>query len=232
MKKLILLLPLLLLVSACNPKKEGVRGVARNANINGATGNFIAAASCPQTGQQSSLGIGTIFDNGQQQQFSLDAVSGTFESRVKAFLSASTAPSEIGQISGLPTDRTGVRFQGVIKLGSNGAVVAAQSKMLIKVYDSFVLNSELDPNGQKYEPIALEFLPTGGTQISGQFNLQTGDGFVSYRDSFGEVRFEGRLDAQNFSGLVKFQNSKNVSGGGALSGTLGQFYVARCAIIQ
>ena len=228
MKKLILLLPLFSLMIACNPKKDGVRGqVTRDPKTNGIVGNFVTATSCPQA----NMSIGTIFDN-SQQQVTLDSVSGTFESRVKAFLSASTAASEIGQISGLPTDQTGVRFQGTIKIGANGTVDGTQSKMLIKIYDSFVLNSELDANGQKFEAITLEFLPKAPTQITGQFNLQTGEGYTSFRDSFGEVRFEGRIDAQNFSGVVKFQNTKNVNGGNALSGTLGQFYVARCAIIQ
>ncbi len=227
MKTIILLLPLFLVVIACNPKKDGVRSVTRDPNINGIVGNFVTATTCPQA----NMSIGTIFDNGQQQ-VTLDSVSGSFESRVKAFLSASTAANEIGQISGLPTDQTGVRFQGTVKIGANGAVDGTRSKMLIKVYDSFVLNSELDANGQKFEAIALEFLPRAPTQISGQFNMQTGEGYASFRDSYGEVRFEGRIDAQNFSGVVKFQNTKNVNGGTALSGTLGQFYVARCAIIQ
>ncbi len=227
MKTLILLLPLFLVVIACNPKKDGVRSVTRDPKTNGIVGNFVTATTCPQA----NMSIGTIFDNGQQQ-VTLDSVSGTFESRVKAFLSASTAANEIGQISGLPTDQTGVRFQGTVKIGANGAVDGTRSKMLIKVYDSFVLNSELDANGQKFEAIALEFLPKAPTQISGQFNMQTGEGYASFRDSYGEVRFEGRIDAQNFSGVVKFQNTKNVNGGAALSGMLGQFYVARCAIIQ
>ena len=185
-----------------------------------------------QAAPQGVSGIGTIFDNGQQATITLDTVSGTFEDRVKGLLSAVTAANEIGQISGLPSDQTGVRFQGIIKIDAAGSVLAAQSKMLIKVYDSFVVNSQLDPNGQKYEPIAIEITPTSGTQIQGKFNMQTGEGYASFRDSFGEIRFEGKLDAQTFSGVVHFQNTKNVNGGSAASGTLGQFYVARCGIIQ
>ena len=105
--------------------------------------------------------------------------------------------------------------------------------MLIKVYDSFILNAQLDSSGAKFDAIQIEFLPGPAVQTSGQFNLQTGDGFISFKDSYGEVRFEGRLDAQNFTGLVKFQNAKNVNVGAApVSGTLGQFKVARCGIIQ
>ena len=228
MKKLFILLPSFLLVIACNPKKEAVRG-----NFNRDAGGSIAGAlavtnSCPQ----GVSGIGTIFDDGQMTQVSLDSVSGNFETRVKALLSATTSSDEVGQISGLATDQTGVRFQGIVKLDAKGLVIGAQSKMLIKIYDSYVLNSQLDPNGTKYEPIAIEFIPTSGSQIQGQFNLQTGEGSVSFRDSYGEVRFEGRMNAQTFSGVVKFQNTRNINGGTAASGTLGQFYVARCGLIQ
>ncbi|OFZ29278.1 MAG: hypothetical protein A2622_07625 [Bdellovibrionales bacterium RIFCSPHIGHO2_01_FULL_40_29] len=229
MKKLLPLLILPLLVVACNPKKDPVRATVNTTNtLNNTIGSFSGTTTCPQ----GTTGIGTIYDNGQQAQMTLDSSSGTFESRVKALLSATISPDEIGQISSSPTDSTGVRFQGMVRVDGNGMVVAAQSKMLIKVYDSFVLNAQLDPNGTAYEPVAIEFLPTNGSTITGQFNLQTGDGYMSFKDSYGEVRFDGRLDAQTFSGVVRFQNTRNVNGGAAASGTLGQFYVARCGIIQ
>ncbi len=228
MKKLTFVLPLFLLAVACNPKKDPVRG---NYNRD-AGGNIVGAFSTSNSCPQSVSGIGTIFESAQPAQITLDAVSGNFESRVKALLSATTKADEVGQISGLATDQTGVRFQGIVKLDANGVVIGASSKMLMKVYDSFVLNSQLDPNGTKYEPITIEFLPTSGSQIQGQFNLQTGEGAVSFRDSYGEVRFEGRMDAQTFSGVVKFQNTRNINSGSAASGTLGQFYVARCGLIQ
>lgn len=228
MKKLFLLVPSLFLVIACNPKKTAVRGNFNRDAGGSIVGTFSGTNTCPQ----GVSGIGTIFDDGQMTQVSLDSVSGNFESRVKALLSATTSPDEVGQISGSATDQTGVRFQGLVKLDAKGVVIGSQSKMLIKIYDSFVLSSQLDPNGTKYEPIAIEFLPTSGSQIQGQFNLQTGEGSVSFRDSYGEVRFEGRMDAQTFSGVVKFQNTRNINGGSAASGTLGQFYVARCGLIQ
>ncbi len=228
MKKLFILLPSFLLVIACNPKKEAVRGNFNRDASGNIVGTFTGTNSCPQ----GVSGIGTIFDDGQLAQVSLDSVSGNFETRVKALLSATTSSDEVGQISGSATDQTGVRFQGVVKLDTSGLVIGAQSKMLIKIYDSYVLNSQLDPNGKKYEPIAIEFLPTSGSQIQGKFNLQTGEGSISFRDSYGEVRFEGRMDAQTFSGAIKFQNTRNVNGGAAASGTLGQFYVARCGLIQ
>lgn len=226
MKNILLLIPLLVLV-ACNKGKDPVRASVQTNTGANIAGDFTLTNQCPQ----GTSGIGAIFDSGPTQG-SLYTSAGTFEDRVKALLSANVAAGDVGQISGLENDSTGVRFQGVIKLDTAGNVIAANSKMLIKVYDSFILNSQLDPNGTKYDAIQIEFVPKNNVQINGQFNLQTGEGYVSYRDAYGEVRFEGRLDAQTFGGVVKFQNTKNVNGGAAASGTLGQFKVARCGIIQ
>lgn len=96
--------------------------------------------------------------------------------------------------------------------------------MSIKVYDSYTL--------QGSDPITIEFSTANSSQIAGQFNLSTGVGYVTFTDRYGSVRFDGTLSAQTFSGEVRFQNATNVDGGAAASGTLGQFTVARCGIIQ
>lgn len=211
MKKLLLLAPLLFLV-ACNPKKDTKASVIRSNTLGNIGG--LNTGSC----MNGTSNIGAIYDAGQS------GAAGTFEDRVKALLSATIDPSEVGTISSAATDPTGLRFSGIIKLDSNGAVVASASSMLIKVYDSYTLSGQ--------DPIPLEFSTNKGAQITGQFNISTGDGSVSFTDKYGVIRFEGRVDAQSFSGVVKFQNSASVSGGSAASGTLGQFYVARCGIIQ
>lgn len=231
MKNILLLIPLLAFLG-CDPKKSTVKanvqsGVPTNGQAAASTniaGDFTLSNQCPQ----GVSGIGSIWDSGGTAE-SLYTSSGSFEDRVKALLSASIAASGVGQISGLESDSTGLRFQGVVKLDAAGNVVAANSKMLIKVYDSFV--GQPDSNGVKSEPIKIDFI-SSKAQISGQINMQTGQGYVSFSDSYGEVRFEGRLDAQFFTGLVKFQNAKNVNEGAPAGDTLGQFKVARCGIIQ
>ena len=230
MKKQLLLVPLLMTLVACNPSKDPVRattflGANTSANL---ARDFVLSNKCPQ----GTSGIGAISDT-VQTAGSLYSTPGTFQDRVKALLSAAVLATDIGDISGSEFDSTGVRFQGVIKMDpTSGIVDGANSKMLIKIYDSFYVNAMNDPNGTKYDAIQIEFSPLKNAQISGQFNMQTGDGFLSFRDSYGEIRFEGRLDAQFFSGVVKFQNTKNVNGGDPASGTVGQFKVARCGIIQ
>ncbi|MFZ3229449.1 MAG: hypothetical protein WA160_04540 [Pseudobdellovibrio sp.] len=220
MKKVLLLVPFIFL-AACNPKKD----TSKAANVRANTFSPIGGLSNSVCANGTSS-VGAIYDSGTS------SASGTFEDRVKALLSATVDPSEIGQISSSPTDATGVRFKGMLKLDQSGNVVAASSSMSIKVYDSYVVNSQLDASGNKMSEITIDFSASKGTAITGQFNVTTGDGSVSFSDKYGVVRFVGRLDAQNFSGTVSFQNNVNVNGGAGASGTLGQFSVARCGIIQ
>ncbi len=230
MKKQLLLVPLFMTLAACNPSKDPVRATTLLGSNTGAnlSREFVLTKQCPQ----GISGIGAISDT-VQSAGSLYSTPGTFQDRVKALLSAAVLSTDVGDISGSEFDATGVRFQGVIKMDpTSGIVDGSNSKMLIKVYDSFYVNAMNDPNGTKYDAIQLEFSPLKNAQVSGQFNLQTSEGFLSFRDSYGEVRFEGRLDAQFFSGIVKFQNTKNVNGGDPATGTVGQFKVARCGIIQ
>lgn len=219
MKKLTLLL-ILTLLSACNPKKNSVR--SNTAVISGVE----VGAQCNSTNMTSlsSSQYGTIYDG--------TASSYDFENRVKSLLSVTLQPSEIGNVSGGQADPTGVRFSGRIKLDGNGNVVSAQSKVLISIYDSiWLMNKYSNPSEQE---IRISFDPNieAGSSISGQFNTDTGVGYFILRDTYGEIRFEGTIDAQRLSGVVSFQNTTNVAGGSPASGVLGQFYIQRCAFLQ
>lgn len=214
MKKLTVIIALTLL-AACSPKKSGVK-----ANVGATTaatiGGVATGTQCVNT--NSSTSTGYIYDNTTN--------SFDFENRVKALLSATVNPAEVGSVSAM-ANGTGVGFTGLIKLDSSGNIVGAQSKLTITVHDSIWYMNQIDAN-----KIKLNFDPATGSTISGQFNVQTGDGFLSLKDQYGEVRFEGKIDAQNFSGTVKFQNATTVIGGSPASGTLGQFQIQRCAIFQ
>lgn len=220
MKKAVLLTLIALSFVGCSPKKESSKRTS--GNIRTAT---VTAGTTNTTFTQSSCGnnmssVGTIYD--QSSSF-----NGNFEARVKALLSATIDPSEVGQISSGANDQTGVRFQGQIKVESNGTVNLAQTKILIKVYDSYVLQSAMDGSNQ-YQPIPIEFT----SAVAGQFNMQTGSGYVVFRDQYGEIRFDGNLSGDYMTGQVSFVNTTNVTGGAAAQGVLGQFYIARCGIIK
>lgn len=209
----------LLTIAACSPKKQGVRstlnrsaisvGIVNNSNINS---NFCQQGVSP---------IGTIYDQGNTQTSLY--TSGSFEERVKGLLSVTVNPEEVGQISSAATDTTGVRFQGAIKVDANGNVNLQQSSMLIKVYDSYVLQYP-----EQFQAIEVAF----ATATAGQFNMQNGQGYILFRDQYGEVRFDGTMDAQYFSGTVSYKNYSHISGSAPAQGQLGQFYVARCGIFK
>lgn len=212
MKKLLVLLSLTLL-AACSPKKSSVKanvGVPAAITIAGVTTGTQCASTAANTG--------IIIDN--------TGTSYNFENQVKALLSATTNPSEVGTISA-QAGGTGVGFVGLIKLDTNGNVVGAQSNVTITVYDSIWYMNQTAAN-----LIELKFIPSNGSTLSGQFNVTSGDGFLSLTDKYGEVRFEGKIDAQNFSGTVRFQNTASVIGGTPASGVLGQFQIQRCAIFK
>ena len=219
MKKLTIIIALALL-AACSPKKSAVKanvGVGTTVTIAGVT----TGTQCTTNNTNSSSKTGYIFDSSSN--------SYNFENQVKALLSATTNPSEVDTISPLPnaTGGTGVGFGGLVKLDSNGNVVAAQSRVTITVYDGIWYRNQTAAN-----LIELKFDPSIGSTLSGQFNLQTGDGILSLKDKYGEISFEGKIDAQNFSGVVKFQNLTSVIGGTPATGNLGQFQIQRCAIFQ
>jgi hypothetical protein len=212
MKKLTLVILALFVMAGCNPKKNAVK--ANVATISGVT----VGTQCTNTNQNSN--VGTIY--GQ-------AMSLNFEQQVKALLSATTNPSDIGSISPNQSDSTGVRFSGRVKLDAAGNVVATQSKVTITIYDSYILMDNT------IQPVILDLDPSAAgknIQISGQFNTSSGDGFISIRDQYGEIRFQGRIDAERFSGTVTFANTQNVTGGQPASGTLGQFWIQRCSFLQ
>lgn len=215
--KILISFMILAFVTSCNNKNTN-RGI--NTRLNEVGGVLNTGLTCTN----GTSNVGTIYDS--NGGFGMNGTA-SFEDRVKALLSATINPSEIGMISAGQSDPTGVRFQGVIKIDSNGQVNLASTNIKILVYDSYVLNSQYATDGKKYEAIPIEF--TAAT--SGNFD-STGSGYVLFKDTYGEIRFDGKYDQQYFQGTVSFKNTQSVLGGTAAQGTLGQFYVARCGIIQ
>lgn len=224
MKKLSLLI-LLVAFSACQPKKDQIKAVSVN-GVNGVTG-LATSAACAQSSAGATQG--NIFESAQIPIVA-NEVQGTFETRVKALLSATILPTvdNIGSISGQLGASTGVRFIGKMKLDQNGAVAANQSKMTVQVFDGIWAMEYIYNNQAK--PIEIEFDPAKGHTISGQFNGQTGQGTLTVKDNYGEISFVGVIDAQNFSGQVRFQNTTSTTGE-VYKGVIGNFTISRCAIL-
>jgi len=236
MKKVILLSLLTILVSSCsNSKSDSGRTAVTRTGYPGALTSTGQGSSIITTCQAGQSTYGTIYEQSYSvQSYQSVQYNSTFEDRIKGLLSVLINPSEVGSISNLDNDSTGVRFQGTVKLDQNGNVVSSQSKLYIKVYDSYILNGQLDSSGQKYSPIPISFENKNGQTVSGNINLQTGAGAIIFRDQYGDIRFDGQFDNSGlFKGTVSYTNTVTVVQGQApSSGILGQFYIARCAFIQ
>ncbi len=220
MKKLLLMALATVLLVACNQKKDPKVSAVPATTVGVNARNPVDVATLTAACSQNQFPIGTIYDTGSQQVSLYN--SGSYEDRVKSFLSATVNPQDVGQISSAQWENTGVRFQGTIKLDTAGNVVLAQSKIIIKVYDSLLFQSST----AKPIPVSID------TASAGNFNISTGTGFVVFKDQYGEVRLDGRFDAQNFSGTVSYKNYVSFDNGTPAQGQLGQFLIARCAIFQ
>jgi len=235
MKKVILTAIIGFILSGCNPGSSNSNRSAVTRNGIPVSNNQNQTGVITTTCQQGQSTFGTIYEQSysvQSQQYI--QYNSSFEDRVKGLLSVLINPGEVGSISGYDSDTTGVRFQGTIKVDASGNVVPAQTKLYIKVYDSYVLNGALDSNGQKYSPIPISFDGKAGQNVTGQINLQTGVGSIVFSDQYGSIRFDGQYDNSGlFRGTVSYSNTVTVVQGQApSSGILGQFYIARCAFIQ
>lgn len=202
-----------ILFVGCSPATKS--GVRSNTTLNtsglysGQNGQYINQNNCGSSPQA----IGSIYSYNVSAQ--------TFENQVKAFLSATTNPNDVGTVSSIPANSTGVQMTGLILLDKSGQVDVSQSKISIQVYDSYV--------AQGLEVIKVEI--NGAS--SGSFNLQTGVGSITFKDQHGEIKFDGRMNGQTFDGDVTFRNYKTViSGASPSAGTLGQFNIAVCGFIQ
>lgn len=221
LQQLSFLLILVAAFSACQPKKDSVRGQVNPYGVlgtNGLAGLGNVGATCVQ-GQQT--GMGAIIDSLQPA---------TFSDRVKALLTATMYPEDVGTVGASLSESTGVRFTGSVYLDANGNVNSSSSTFKITVYDSIWYNEYI--YNSSADGIPLDFNPSQGAVISGQFSNATGQGYLLLKDGYGEIRFDGTITTQTFSGNVTFRNYANVTGQSPASGSLGQFTVSTCSLIR
>jgi len=213
-KKTILgaLVAIALSMSACAKKDGSAVRVAGRGTGTGVTQSNVATSTCANA----SMAWGKIFDANASPQF---------ESQVKGFVSATLDPQSLGSISGNINDKTGIDFTGAFQFDAQGKLVPGSSSVLIKIFDSFV--------GQVYEgqtivPYVVEFTSAS----EGMINRTTRQFTVKFKDTYGEIVFQGQYNSQNVEGIVTYRNSTAVSGYQASQGTLGSFRAYTCALIK
>ncbi|WP_374080211.1 hypothetical protein [Bdellovibrio bacteriovorus] len=207
------LVALALSLSACAKKdSSAVRVAGRGASIGVTQGG----TTTPNTCGNANMNWGKIYDPN---------ASGQFEAQVKSFVSATLDPQSLGTISGNISDKTGIDFSGSFQFDAQGRLIPASSTVVIKIFDSFV--------GQVYDgktvvPYVVEF-----SQASeGIIDRTTRQIQVKFKDSYGEIVFQGQYDNNTVQGTVHYQNYTAVSGYQPSGGTLGAFRAYTCALIK
>lgn len=215
-KMLGVLLLAALSLSACAKKDSSsvrVAGRSTNSGTTSGTGTTQGTTSSGTCGAQSA---GKIFDK---------YAASSFETQVKNFVSATLDPQSLGTVSGNINDRTGVDLFATFKFDSAGSLVAAESNMLIKIFDSYANQVY---NGQVIKPYEVSF-----SQASeGMIDRNTRQFQVKFRDGYGEIIFQGAYDNSIAEGTVYYQNYTAVNGYQPTSGTLGSFRMYACSLIK
>lgn len=184
---------------------------------NGATGGNGSAGGGFQT-SCSSTTVGKIYDPA-------GASSTTFESQVKAFVSATLNPTLLGSVSGDINAKTGIDLKGSWTFDASGNLTTTGAAVSIEIFDSYVGTVS---NGETILPYTIDF----SSAASGSINRTTGQFTVVFRDSYGSIAFAGTKGSTYSEGTVTFANTTAVSGYSAASGTLGSFKINNCALIK
>lgn len=202
------LMVLSMALTACNKKDEGSA-----VRVAGRGGSVVTSATC-SSGQ---MATGRIYD---------PTNSGSFESVVKVFLSATIAGSNFGRIDGTGTSNNGVFLTPSLQFDGTGNIVKTNSTMLIKIVDSLVGTQSGDHTIQPYE---VQFT----NAYSGTINKTSRTFNVTFQDQYGYIQLSGSYDNNYASGTVIFQNYTSVDGTATGSAyRMGTFYVPVCGLLK
>jgi hypothetical protein len=137
---------------------------------------------------------------------------------VKAFLSPTISPTEVGDVD----PSTGVRFGGRVMMNGTNGAIDPNSQVQFEVIDHLVLTNA---NNQLYQPIPVTF--KGG--VTANSMAYKGQANITFEDEFGSVNIQGTFQYKggNFTGTVYFTNA-SANHNGIKSGKLGTFSIPTC----
>jgi len=177
----------------------------------------------PQTPTISSSGTGVI-----KCRYSSQVDS--FNKRLKAFLSTTINPNQIGWHSCTKDSPGGVFFKGQVKTnnpilpnGDNqGLIVDAENSFLNLYFETST------PNKSNVAPIALSY--TYGS-------IQGKQALLTFEDHKGDVHLDGQFVNRNdgkflFTGVFRFVNHQTWDGKVGYKGELGDFAIEACKFFQ
>ncbi len=184
------------------------------------------AALPPSSDQQPGTGLVGIVIGSPQEAFT---------QAVRALVSSTLPPDQLGFVSGQANQDTGIVFAGFIELeggplsqasGQQRAVVTGQSNLKISIWDSFAGQTYQDERGQtQYIPeYAIGFSSAQSGSVSGR------NARITFADQYGSITLVGQFDGDDlcqsvFWGDLEFHNSTHVEGLSPFRGVVGDFYI-------
>lgn len=185
-------------------------GKSNSDNRHQTRGNGTAPAA---QGQNSLCGgaSGGVYEDG----------NGLFRDNVLGLISATMDPNQFGNISGTPGSNTGVDMS--MKLNRSGNTVhAANSKLRLVIWDSYVGQASQANPGQTIQPYPVT--------LDAQSVVADGNALVvTFGDSYGTIAVRINEINNNIArGTVSYSNTQHALGGMPASGHLGAFVVPLC----
>ncbi|MGE0526457.1 MAG: hypothetical protein AB7G93_03710 [Bdellovibrionales bacterium] len=212
----------------------------------------VALAGCqPRKGRKDGLRVGRLArgpiatnQNGQPVPLQpknsstlwgeVTALSNAWDEEVRIFTwpSLKDSPGEaIGFVSGASNQATGIGFWGYVPVSGQGGVygsgqVDANATIHIEVYDDKY--GQVQSDGEIIPPLVVHIgrdQPDTFKSVSGSVNGTQAQ--VTFADIYGQVHLEGTVQAQDFTGTMKYCNVDSGCGAGQWR-TLGHFRVPTC----
>lgn len=201
-----------LVLTACGKGSN----VSQNTRAAGARGGVPAGTLTAKCGNGQNA-VGYIYE---------DSIQGsTFNQTVHDFVSVNLDRSQLGNVSGVPGDTTGIDLYFSLTRTANGMV--AGGSMTLMIYDDAVGMTGAD--NVVVQPYAIPF-----DQIDPNSRITNGGFDVGFQDRFGYIRFttDQGVDSQgNYNGTVQFQNTTSAAPGAFIgTATLGRFKLPACAV--
>ncbi len=159
--------------------------------------------------------------------------SSDFNRSVQMFASASVAPDQIGTVSGMPYNTTGIRFWGSVGTTTkispatyNYTQVQSTSVFRISIWDSYA--GQKDSAGQLIPEYAVYFEGNAYGQVYGNYAE------IRFEDSYGSITLRGDISSTSFSGYLSFENTQYWDGAapGAAGDNVWAFNIPTCSFFN
>ncbi len=155
-----------------------------------------------------------------------------FQSATEGLVESIMDSQYMGQVSGASGGSTGVRFWGQIDLGAqlttnmpSTAIRASTSNLRIVIWDEYAGRKDTS-SGETIPEIPFYFSSArSGTVNSNYAKLE-------FANSYTIIMMEGYFDAENFVGVMSYQNLKSFDNKSPWRGELGTFVVRTCQFFK